>query len=85
MPVADNTLYFLPMGTAIAPLAMELRHNDEALGRVYAGAIDIHDDEEVAGAQVRFWMGLRAFRSRITLRRSLLPRPRADVILLVVR
>jgi len=43
----------------------ELRHNDEAVGRVFAGAIDVRDDEEVYHAQARFWHGLRGIRSRL--------------------
>lgn len=47
------------------PLAMELRHNDVAVGRVCAGAVDIAEDE--LHAQTRFWLGLRALRARVSV------------------
>jgi hypothetical protein len=70
---------------AVKPLALELRHNDEAVGRVFAGAVDIPDDDVVIHAEARFWAGLRGMRSRVALAGSLLPRPRAELVLLVVR
>jgi hypothetical protein len=48
-------------------LAMELRHNDEALGLVCAGCVEIHDDEEVCRSHARFWSGLRGLRARLAL------------------
>jgi hypothetical protein len=68
---------------AIQPLALELRHNDEALGRVFAGAVDV--DLEVCNGEARFWAGLRAVRSRVALPRQLLPRPGTHLVTLVVR
>lgn len=73
------------MRPAARSFALELRHNDEALGRVFAGAVDIHDDEEVSHAQARFWMGVRGLRSCVALRRPLLPGPRRNVVFLVIR
>lgn len=73
------------MDTRLPPIALELRHNDEAVGRVFAGAVEVHDDDEVQHAQARFWHGLRGIRSRIALLRPLLPGPRGNVVLLVVR
>lgn len=46
-------------------LAFELRHNDEALGRVFAGAVEI--DHDAPQAEVRFWMGLRAIRAQVSV------------------
>jgi len=57
--------YNARMELKLPALAMELRHNDEAVGRVFAGAIDVRDDEEVYHAQARFWHGLRGIRSRL--------------------
>jgi len=47
---------------AIQPIALELRHNDEALGRVFAGAVDV--DLELCHGEARFWAGLRGIRRR---------------------
>jgi hypothetical protein len=73
---------------AASPIAMELRHNDEAVGRVFAGAVEVHDDEEVQHAQARFWHGLRGVR-RVALSipafHAFLPGPRSNLVLLVVR
>ena len=46
----------------VVPLTvLELRHNNEALGRVAsAGVVEIFHD--VLQAEPRFWMGLRALR-----------------------
>lgn len=68
---------------AVQPLALELRHNDEALGRVFGGAVDI--DLELCHGDARFWAGLRAVRSRVAFCGPLLPRPRAHFVPLVVR
>jgi hypothetical protein len=84
MPVAGSKIYCSAMQNA-TNLAMELRHNDEAVGRVYGGAVDIHDDEEVQHSHARFWHGIRGLRSRIALRRTLLPSPGGNVVALVVR
>ncbi len=64
--------------------AMELRHNDEPLGRIdYGGAVDIH--EEVPYVQARFWMGFYRLPLGVALRRSCLPRPRAHFVPFIVR
>jgi hypothetical protein len=73
------------MELAASTLSLELRHNDEALGRVLAGAVDVHDDEEVQHSHARFWHGLRGLRLRIAFRRTLLPSPGGNVVSLVVR
>lgn len=67
MPVADGLVYTRdPMSHAAPPLAMELRHNEETLGRVYAGAIEIYEDE-VFHVEPRFWMGLRGIWRRVSV------------------
>jgi hypothetical protein len=72
------------MGTAAHSLALELRHNDEPLGRVrLGGAVDI--ELEVLHADARFWLGLPHLRSSVALTRQLLPRPRGDIITFIVR
>ncbi len=62
---------------------MELRHNDEPLGIVFAGGVEIHYD--LCVAEARFWAGLRGLRSRIAFCRPALPGPGADIIPFVVR
>lgn len=69
--------------TAIRPLALELRHNDEAVGRLVGGAVDVYYD--LAHGDARFWLGLRGLKSRVALPRQLLPRPRRNFVPLVVR
>jgi hypothetical protein len=64
-------------------IGLELRHNDEALGRVIGGAIDV--DLELCHGDVRFWAGLRGVRSGVPLGRQLLPRPGAHLVPLIVR
>lgn len=71
------------MGSVAALIAMELRHNDEPLGRVCAGAVDIHDD--LPHADARFWFGVRAMRSRVAFCGSALPGPGAHILPLVIR
>lgn len=63
-------------------LAVELRHNDEPVGCVRAGAVDVYYD--VCQGDARFWLGLRGMASRVPLRRPPLPRPRAHLVALVV-
>jgi hypothetical protein len=46
-------------------IAMELRHNDEPLGRVCAGAVEPYEDE-MFHVEPRFWMGLRGVRARLS-------------------
>ncbi len=72
---------------AIAPIGLELRHNDEALGRIFAGAVDVANDEILCDADARFWAGVRGLRTRsgVALARQLLPRPGTDLVTLVVR
>jgi hypothetical protein len=70
------------MGTRTA-YALELRHNDEPVGRVTGGAVDVHYD--VVHGDARFWLGLRGLRSRVTLGGPPLPRPRRHFVPLVVR
>lgn len=72
------------MGTAAVTLALELRHNDEPLGRVRAGGV-VDIDHEVLHADARFWLGLPHIRSRVALSRQLLPRPRGHFVPLIVR
>lgn len=69
-------------------IAVEIRHNDEALGRVYHnGAVEVHD--EVPGAEPRFWIGARAWHagmhSRIPLSRKFLPSPGRHIVPFVIR
>jgi len=62
MSAADTRVYTRGMATAVPLFAVELRHNDEVVGCVFAGAVDavdVRDDDEVSGAQVRFWIGLQ--------------------------
>jgi hypothetical protein len=53
------------METVTAPWGLELRHNDEAVGRVFAGAVDVFLDS--CDAEPRFWMGLRGLRARVSV------------------
>ena len=86
MSVADTNVTLEPVNaTALKPLALELRHNDEALGRVFAGAVNVNDDDLLCNADARFWAGLRGLKSRVTFGGTPLPRPRADLVFLVVR
>ncbi len=68
---------------AIKPIALELRHNDEVMGRVYAGAVDVANDDILCNADARFWAGLRSIRSRVAFCGP--PRPRRSIDLLLVR
>lgn len=83
MPVTDSRCYTSDPMNAVPPFAMELRHNEEALGRVSGGAIHIDHDEEHCHGEARFWMGLRGL--RVALRRPLLPGPRANIVFFIVR
>lgn len=65
-----------------AVIALELRHNDEPVGRVCGGAVDVYYD--VVSGDARFWLGLRGMASGVPFRRPPLPRPRAHFITLVV-
>jgi hypothetical protein len=47
---------------ALDIMAMELRHNDEAVGRVSSGTVDV--DHDGLRTDVRFWLGLRALLTR---------------------
>lgn len=53
-------------------IAFELRHNDEPLGRVCAGAVEFYEEEEVCYLQARFWLGLRGIRLHLPTSCSLL-------------
>lgn len=68
------------MGTPA--LAVELRHNDEPVGRVCGGAVDVYYD--VVSGDARFWLGLRGMASGVPFRRPPLPRPRTHLVALVV-
>lgn len=76
------------MGRA-ASITVEFRHNEEPLGRIHPdGALELHDDEHVCHAEARFWHGARGLGrhySGVPLFRPLLPRPRRDFVLFVVR
>ncbi len=50
---------------AIKPIALELRHNDEVMGRVYAGAVDVANDDILCNADARFWAGLHGIKRRV--------------------
>lgn len=41
-------------------MAVELKHNDDVLGIVDAGAVDVYPRDDASDA--RFWAGLRALR-----------------------
>ena len=72
MPAVGILGYTSPVMNA----AIEYRHNDEPLGRVYdSGAVEVHED--VPHAAARFWMGRRARRAGVCqvlpFKRSVLP------------
>lgn len=60
---ATDTTSILPAMEALPTFALELRHNEEVLGRLSAsGAVEsLH--EELLHAEARFWTGLRGLRA----------------------
>ena len=44
---------------------IELCHNEEPLGRVNAGAIEVYD--EAPCGETRFWLGLKALKARLSV------------------
>jgi hypothetical protein len=82
MPAADTGSVILTVVMNAAPTyALELRHNDEPLGRVRGAAVEVYED--IPHGEVRFWTGLRSL--RIPLGRPFLPRPGRHLVTLIVR
>ena len=52
------------MNAAIPLFCMQLLHNDEPVGVVDGGAVDV--DQDVPGGEARFWLGLRGLRGSPT-------------------
>lgn len=64
MSATGNLRYNSHAMNATTNLAVEFRHNDEPLGRVYdSGAVELVDG--VPHGDVRFWVGRQAWRAQV--------------------